>query len=58
MAKGYAPIDALEWLATVDVDHSLTVLVLGDRGLHSLWNSISAVGEWKWKWNSGKWNSV
>ena len=28
--KGYALLDALAWLATVDVDHSLMALVLGD----------------------------
>ena len=33
MAKGYALLDALEWLATVDVDRSLMVLVLGDSWL-------------------------
>ena len=30
VAEGYTVIDALEWLATVDVDHSLMLLVLGD----------------------------
>ena len=30
VVKGYALLDDLEWLATVDVDHNLTVLVLGD----------------------------
>ena len=30
VAEGYALLDALKWLATVYVDYSLMVLVLGD----------------------------
>ena len=30
VAEDYALLDTLEWLATVDVDSSLMVLVLGD----------------------------
>ena len=33
VAEGYALLDALEWLATMDVDRRLTVLVLGDSQL-------------------------
>ena len=33
MAKGYALLDTLEWLAIVDVDCRLMVLVLGDSWL-------------------------
>ena len=56
----HQPLDSLALTLNNDIMFMFMLLSIfsQNRGLHGLRNSISAICEWKRKWNSGKRNSV